>query len=453
MNRKATTIPVNRQREFRPEELFFSITDERGVIRHGNEVFTRISGYAEEELFGAPHSLIRHPDMPRCVFQLLWETIREGNTIAAYVKNMASDGCYYWVLAVVMPCRNGYLSIRLKPTTNLLDIVNKVYGQLKEVEAEVETKGGNRVAAMEASRSALLSGLSSLGFADYGSFMMHALASELSSRQQILEQSNDESHLHHRSNLRAASLGRMDLGYDQWDALLQTAFEQLGQFQTIGTSLLSKSDSIRINAENMRIISMNASIAANKLGDKAATLRVVADSLGYTSTDTCRIVNQLTSRMTELAQVLTKLVFDVASTKLQSEVGTQFSAEMKHGQAENERFHQSLSILHEELVLRTKKILHHISWTKTELVQLLAQITRLEVNYRALRFVRFAGIKESVDAEVTRVFSALFAEVQNQITQTQIDCDFLLYSMRKTSTNIKQLEKTFSFATKAAKSA
>jgi aerotaxis receptor len=108
--------PRNQESPFKNDEFFFSITDERGVIEAGNDVFTRISGYAIEEMIGNPHSIVRHPDMPRVVFKLLWGTIKQRQPIVAYVKNMAQDGSYYWVLASVFPIGKRYASIRIKPT-------------------------------------------------------------------------------------------------------------------------------------------------------------------------------------------------------------------------------------------------------------------------------------------------------------------------------------------------
>ena len=75
-----------REREFGIEELFFSTTNEKGIIISCNQVFTRVAAYEEPEMIGKPHSLIRHPEMPRCVFKSLWDTIEQGQTIAAYVN-------------------------------------------------------------------------------------------------------------------------------------------------------------------------------------------------------------------------------------------------------------------------------------------------------------------------------------------------------------------------------
>ena len=118
--RPESAAPIDRESELAVDELFISVTDRKGIIRLGNDVFVRVSKFAREELVGQPHNVIRHPDMPRCVFQALWDFLAAGKSVAAYVKNKAKDGSYYWVMAVVVPARDGYASVRLKPTTPLL---------------------------------------------------------------------------------------------------------------------------------------------------------------------------------------------------------------------------------------------------------------------------------------------------------------------------------------------
>ncbi len=95
--------PKNIESPFELNELFFSITDPKGVILTGNDVFVKVSKMSKEELIGKPHNIIRHPDMPRAIFKALWSTIKAGRPFVGYVKNMAKDGSYYWVLAAVYP--------------------------------------------------------------------------------------------------------------------------------------------------------------------------------------------------------------------------------------------------------------------------------------------------------------------------------------------------------------
>lgn len=164
-----------RESPFALDEVFFSRTDPRGVILAGNTVFSRVAKYPLEDLLGAPHKIIRHPDMPRAVFQLLWDTIKGGGTVGAYVKNRARDGSYYWVFAVVTPCDGGYLSARIKPTSPLLKTVEQEYTRLRQVEQAEEL-------SPQDSAARLLARLRELGFATYNDFAGHALAEELLAR-------------------------------------------------------------------------------------------------------------------------------------------------------------------------------------------------------------------------------------------------------------------------------
>jgi len=95
---------------------------------------------SEKELLGQPHSIIRHPDMPRVVFKLLWDRLKNKEEIFAYVKNLSSDGSYYWVYANVtasLDSKNniiGYYSVRRKPNAKALDVVEGLYKTLLEKE-------------------------------------------------------------------------------------------------------------------------------------------------------------------------------------------------------------------------------------------------------------------------------------------------------------------------------
>ena len=98
-----TVTPTNTEIFFHEPDLIVSKTDLKGRITYANQVFCRMAGYTDAELAGAPHSIIRHPDMPRAVFKLLWDTVLAGKEIFAYVKNMSRNGDFYWVFAHVTP--------------------------------------------------------------------------------------------------------------------------------------------------------------------------------------------------------------------------------------------------------------------------------------------------------------------------------------------------------------
>lgn len=168
----STARPATGAAPFSERELFFSRTDERGVILSGNGVFQRVADYPWDKLIGAPHKIIRHPDMPRAVFWLLWQTIQAGKPIGAFVKNLAQDGLHYWVFATVSPVGEGYLSVRLKPTSPLLPVVEAEYAKLRAMEQEENL-------SPEVSGHRLLARLEEMGFPDYPTFMATALLTEL----------------------------------------------------------------------------------------------------------------------------------------------------------------------------------------------------------------------------------------------------------------------------------
>lgn len=135
-------VPTQREVHFGSDQLIVSKTDLKGKITYANSVFCNIAGYREDEVVGQPHSLIRHPDMPRSVFRLLWETIQDGREMFAYVKNMARNGDHYWVFAHVTPSFDpsgaivGYHSNRRVPDRSVLDrVVVPLYAELKRAEA------------------------------------------------------------------------------------------------------------------------------------------------------------------------------------------------------------------------------------------------------------------------------------------------------------------------------
>jgi PAS domain S-box-containing protein len=132
--------PTGRESPFGEDEIIVSKTDLKGRITYVNGVFLRVSRYEPQELLGQPHSIIRHPDMPRCVFKLLWETIQARGEMFGYILNMASNGDHYWVLAHVTPSFDangnvvGYHSNRRKPSAAQIAKIAPLYRSLLDEE-------------------------------------------------------------------------------------------------------------------------------------------------------------------------------------------------------------------------------------------------------------------------------------------------------------------------------
>ena len=132
--------PIEKEHTFSQGDILVSKTDTKGVITYANENFLEISGYSQDELLGEGHSITRHPKMPKLIFKLLWNELKAGKEINAYVINLAKDGGYYWVFANVTPSFNsineiiGFHSTRRRPNRKALNIIKPLYDNLRKNE-------------------------------------------------------------------------------------------------------------------------------------------------------------------------------------------------------------------------------------------------------------------------------------------------------------------------------
>ena len=161
------------ERNFPADEVIVSKTDLTGRIVYANDIFIGISGYGEDELLGAPHSILRHPDMPRAVFKLLWDRIEAGREVFALVVNRCKNGDHYWVLAHVTPNADGanaivgYHSSRRVPSAAAVAAVKTLYAQL----CAIERRNPDGKAGLTESHAALLEAVRNAGFDSYDRFI------------------------------------------------------------------------------------------------------------------------------------------------------------------------------------------------------------------------------------------------------------------------------------------
>lgn len=162
------------ERAFGDNEIIVSKTDLKGRITYANKVFLDVAGYGLDEVMGQPHSMIRHPDMPRSIFKLLWDKMTSKQELFAYVMNRCKNGDHYWVLAHVTPSFDadanvvGYHSNRRVAKRDTLDnVIIPLYGKLLQIEQSHQ----NRKDGMQASTQALMDILDNKGVA-YDEFIL-----------------------------------------------------------------------------------------------------------------------------------------------------------------------------------------------------------------------------------------------------------------------------------------
>jgi len=132
--------PTKNEKTFKDNEILVTKTDLKGNIIYGNRNFLRIIEANEDEIIGKAHNIIRHPDMPKAVFKLLWDVIEAGGEIFAFVINKTKSGTAYWVYANITPSfdENGkiiaYYSVRRRPNPKALEIIKPIYAQMLQAE-------------------------------------------------------------------------------------------------------------------------------------------------------------------------------------------------------------------------------------------------------------------------------------------------------------------------------
>lgn len=281
---------VSEEMPFQFSELFFSRTDPAGIIQSGNSVFQRVSGYDWEDLIGKPHKLVRHPDMPRAVFWTLWDYIKRGDPVGAYVKNKTKDGRHYWVFAVVTPIEGGYLSVRLKPSSDLFQAVRREYEHLRTRELREDMSA-------EDSAAALYARLKELGYTNYQAFMADALSSEVAARD--------------------AQLGRTG---DRRIPLFKNVL-------TFSKSLLDHSSTVSASYAKNERVSLNFQVQAAKLGDAGVVTGQISKNYDLICAQINASLDKFAASAEEVLTTVHSGMFLTCTALIQSEVLELFRAE------------------------------------------------------------------------------------------------------------------------------
>jgi len=447
-------IPRNIEQEFSIEELFFSTTDKKGIILTGNSVFTRVSNYEYTDLVGKPHNTIRHPDMPQAVFKLLWDYILDGKPIVAYVKNMAKNGNYYWVMALVTSVGDNFLSVRFKPSSAIFPLVQSIYTELRNLEQSYPVRSGSRKEAILASEKRLLEILASHGFSDYDSFMRTALCEELRSRDKILQAKNLKAipELNYKVSSRDPSIvTKLADSYASLSSMYSNVinlFEQIDEFVTLNQNLSEKVSFIQNLTKTFQLISLNASVEAAKLGEHGRSLSVIAEHLGSTSSEISRVVHEVTNRIDSLSPLLKDLTFRLAATRLQIEMNLVFCVEFiditTTGKKESMPLYYSQA---DDMIADLKEsFTNTFGQTTTNLKSLQEQLGSLESNNEDLRktilqllFSHLSGTIEASRINETQKFAVILEEVKEHIEDTKKELGDLSASIERIRSKISSL--------------
>lgn len=430
---KPKVTPIQQEREFYLHELFFSTTDKKGIITSGNDVFARVSGYDLADLLGQPHNIVRHPDMPRAVFKLLWDYLKADNSIVAYVKNLASDGRYYWVVALVTPLNTGYLSIRFKPSSDYFPVVRELYQQLVTLENNLIRAGKNPKDGIQIAAEKLQDVLQTKGFENYDAFMHLILREELKSRERLLQQaaaSVPEKKIRSSQVNQEESIKRLACIAEQSDQISQTLtqlFSKLDDFVLLGGKLESKVGFISDLAQGMRILSLNTGIASSRLKVENDVLTSIANLMGENSETLNVNVHRMGERLIKVSTILKTVVYDLAAARLQLEMLQTFLSELiiKHSSQEHRTTTADNSIVTRILTLQNtfmqtyKRAIALFQQIESDLQSLTRDGVELQRSVQTLQFVHLVGRVEVSRQTHLAGFGKIMEEVFGKIQDTR----------------------------------
>ena len=423
-------------RKFEVDEMFFSTTDRRGVIQLGNAIFVRVSGYPEAQLLGSPHNLIRHPDMPRAAFRLVWRRLLAGRPVVAYVKNLAADGRYYWVVALITAIAGGFLSIRFKPTSPLFETVQKLYADMRAAESALANQPDGGRHGMDAADEVLAATLKAHHWADYDAFMRVLLHEELRVREGVLRREDrriipgwpDGFVATGSAAKLAGCLRAVYDGGNKAYAHITTLYRRLDEFAALNERLEEKSRFVLGLTREFRFISINAALESTRLGEAGRSLDVIARYLGEMSAQISRTVEGLTARIHGVLEKLRMLIFHFSVVRLQMEMTLVFCRESLDAlTADAGVVDGSVLASHRRMIEQLQRAFHETNQLAVvELRSMEGELQRLDQlsqdlhrTVTALQVAHVAGLIEVNHLHNEQAFAGMFGDVRVQIDTTR----------------------------------
>lgn len=406
---KINTAVLMKESKFDLHELFFSITKHDSTILFGNETFIRISEYESDELVGKFHNVIRHQDVPRVVFKKLWEYLKQNKPVVAYVKNRTKGGGFYWVLAVVFPLEDKYISIRIKPNTPIFPIVKEIYFKLLTAETGSD---------MNESEELLKELLNASGFDDYDHFMNEVLLAELLERKKLFvsnpPQENDYSNFESNFKLSIKSLHDISKAlfgeYEKW-------FTKIESLKSIKSIFEDKGHLLRELARDIVFLSLNASVSSYKLESDGETFGVLASDIRTNAKQNEVLIKNVHITMQELTKSINEMIFLVSYLSLQMEMVTYFIKELLEDSCEN--LNENINILY-KLVMQYNENLIKLPSAFDKLIEKnILNLEELEKQLMYLGYVQIYGIIESSRISDDKLgFGEIFSQLKTLTVNT-----------------------------------
>jgi aerotaxis receptor len=323
--------------------------------------------------------------MPKAAFKVMWDHLKANQSVAVYVKNLAKDGSYYWVTALVFPCKGGYLSIRLKPGSPIFDTVKDIYKKTLTYEHELaETLPRDKV--VQKSTEYMLQLLNDLGYDTYEQFMRFALLQEILNR---------DKHLPQKDRLKFQNHKKFSLESLEMVSLILSEFvTYTHQLHHIHTQLDQHSNLLLDLSKNIQAISQNARLQSSKLDRDNQSLFVVSETMGQQTKKGEKSLSDLISSLHNLHLIFSDLSFDIISSELQVEMTRKYMHELKNTDTVDTQLidqQDAVKLLNNAFLPRLKRVYDSISKIPSKQAELLGKLQTIEQFLTVLRYIYVTG--------------------------------------------------------------
>ena len=129
--------------KFTNTEQVYARSDLEGNITLANKAFFDLTGFGREEVVGAKHSILRHPQMPSVIYRVIWNKLQKDETVIVFIRNLSKNKKEYWIVNEISPnisdgVKIGYIAQGGKPSSEAIKEIKNLYDRLVQTERKVD---------------------------------------------------------------------------------------------------------------------------------------------------------------------------------------------------------------------------------------------------------------------------------------------------------------------------